>query len=321
MVRKTRFEDLLQEFRLRHRSLWNSLALIEPDAWQEAVLAGGRRPQELLQARLEDDHRLLQAVEAAAVGLPETTEIAASSPELPSSPTALLDKAAALAERLDAMLATLDNQQWQRKVRGSSGLQTVATLVEDLNAAYSAAEVEVEAYLGSFERLGKEGLKAWLLRCYDAIMDSVAGLSEEEIMGPSWCGRWNTYQVLLHVWSWQDVALAAARRWHEPAPTYEVLRFPDIEAYNDALLARYQGKDMVAVADGLVTSCRQTILLVERSPEGLLRRSNILPWSKRRETDTLCGMLYTIYRHTWDHAWEICEHRDAEDPERPPHSR
>ena len=195
----------LATFQACRQALWESLSLLSPAEWTAPVLAGVS-PQEVLAARLADDLALAAALSAAAP--------ASISPEL--SFEALMEQGVATAPRLMAQLERLSDVEWQAKAPSpdqADGGATLAGWVRAVNDAYAAAVGEVDAYLGSCERLGKQGLRRWLLFVYNQVMDSVAGMTEAEIMGEPWHGEWNTYQLLEHVWAVNEQVLDIARQW------------------------------------------------------------------------------------------------------------
>jgi|GEM_PF-7101660 len=315
MALKLRFHDLRAELRRRHEALWESLLLLEPAEWETPP---GRRAAELLAATIRRDEALLAAVEAAAVGLPEV--MTAPTLDLADDPEALLQQSLDLAAQLDARLAALDNHQWQRKWRRERVSVTLADLVDAANDALQQAQGVVDAYLGSFARLGKEGLQAWLRLSYDELMDSVAGMREEAIRGSAWYGAWNTFQVLEHVWAWNEQLLETARRWHEESPLPPLRDLPRYGEYNPYVGRVYTGDDMVVLADGLVTVYRQTVAFIARCDPGLLTRVRPSPWPGLLP---LSNLVFEVYRHAWQHAQAIRTYREQSElnpgnaPDRP----
>ena len=304
MSLKPRFSDLLVEYRIRHHALWEGLALLEPEEWRQPVWDDGETPRELLAQRVVDDSQLLNAIEAAAVGLPDMQGVVDASPA--QTHDSLLGKAVALAERVDKALSGLDNHQWQRKLHRDRQPTALAEFVADVNAAHCHAQRRLDDYLASYERLGKQGLKRWLREVYNAVMDSVAGMNEQAIMGQPWYGDWNTYQLLEHVWAWNQQALELARRWDQPGsrPAFDDL--PVYGRFNPYLGKPYEGDDMVAIADGIVTVYRKTALLIEAAEPEALQQERDWPGRGR---GSLCAFLYTLYRHAWRHALAIQTHR------------
>lgn len=288
---------LLATFHTSRQALWESLSLLAPAEWTTPVL-GGVSPQEMLAARLDGDLAL-----AAALSVPP----AAFSYGL--SYGALMEQAVAAAQTVAEKLQDLDDDGWQagapgerQAEKGVGDHQTLAGWVEALNDGYLASRAELDAYLGSFERLGKEGLNRWLLAVYNEIMDSVAGMTDAEIMGEPWHGEWNTYQVLEHVWAWNEQILDIARHWGQnPAPR-PLRPLPLVGERNRHLGKVYDGADMVAVADAIVTVYRKTAQLVNRSEPALLCQVDDYPWPGR---GPLCNLIFEGYRHAYQHALEI----------------
>ncbi len=315
MTLKLRFRDLLAELRHRHEALWESLLLLEPAEWHSPP---GQRAAGLLAAAIRRDEELLAAAEAAAVGLPEV--MTAPMQKLAEEPEALLEQSMALAEQLEARLAALDNHQWQRKVHLGRSAVTLAELVDAANDAWQQAQGIVDAYLGSFARLGKEGLQAWLRLTYDELMDSVAGMREEAIRGSAWYGEWNTFQVLEHVWAWNEQLLETARHWHEESPLPPLRDLPRYGEYNPSIGKVYAGDDMVALADGLVTVYRQTAAFIAQCDPDLLTRVRPSPWPGLL---LLSNLIFEVYRHAWQHAQAIRTYRQQRElnpdsaPDRP----
>ncbi len=310
MPLKPRYTDLLAEFHTRRQTLWDDLALLNPDEWLIPLSDGAATACDLLRARIDDDRSLAAAAEAVTVGLPD---VQASDLPLPADldPGDLLDLAVETAQRLEQQLGAWENYQWQRKLRVGRQSVTLAELLADSNAAYGQVETGLAHYLGGFERLGKEGLKNWLGAVYNELMDSVAGMTDAEISGPAWRGDWNTYQLLEHVWAWNEQALDIARHWDEPQPGAPLRDLPLYGVHNRHVGKVYDGGDMVALADGIVTVYRKTVLLIDRADPALLCRENVLPWGNR---GPLCNLIFDVYRHAWQHAQEIRSYRETRRP-------
>lgn len=268
--------ESLAAFHACRQALWESLSLLSPDEWAAPVL-DGVSPQNLLTARLADDLGMARAMGAESV-------VISPSP----SYDVLMEQAVETAQRLAA--------RWQAMPETSR--QDMAAV----NDAYIVSAAEVDAYLGSFERLGKEGLNRWLLRVYNAIMDSVAGMTEAEIMGEPWHGEWNTYQLLEHVWAWNEQVLDIARHWGQTPVPHSLRLLPVVGEHNRHVGKVYDGRDMVAVADAIVTVYRKTAQLVNRADPTLLRQVDDFPWTGR---GSLCCFIFEAYRHAYGHALEI----------------
>ncbi|MCS7038012.1 MAG: DinB family protein [Anaerolineae bacterium] len=301
MSLKPRFHDLWTELRQRHEALWESLLLLEPEEWP-TPRPGWHAPAVLAES-IRRDRDLLAVVEAAAVGLPEVTTAAAVAPV--GEPEALLSQAVAVADELEARLGALDNHQWQRRVRLGRETRSLAEWVAATNDALQQAQGQVDAYLGSFERLGREGLQNWLLFVYNDLMDSIAGMSEAELMGPAWHGEWNTFRLLEHVWAWNEQLLETALHWHEDAAPPPLRDLPCYGEYNPHVGKVYEGTDMVTLADGLVTVYRKTAAFVARCDPALLTLARPSPWPGRLP---LSNLIFEVYRHAWHHARAIREH-------------
>lgn len=298
MSLKPRFRDLMAELRQRHEALWESLSLLEPEEWQ-TPRPGWHAPAVLAES-IRRDRDLMTVIEAAAVGLPEVTTASAATPE--GDAEILLAQAVAVADELDARLAALDNRPWQRRVRLGRETLSLAEWVAATNDALQQAQAQVDAWLGSFERLGKEGLQNWLGLVYNDLMDSIAGMSEAELMGPAWHGEWNTFRLLEHVWAWNEQLLETALRWHEDAPPPPLRDLPRYGEYNPHVGKVYEGTDMVTLADGLVTVYRKTAAFVAHCDPALLTLARPSPWPGRLP---LSNLIFEVYRHAWHHAREI----------------
>jgi hypothetical protein len=284
---------LLTTFQARRQALWESLSLLAPAEWTAPILAGAS-PQDVLAARLADDLALLDALSASP---------AATRPNL--SFEAMMEQGVATAQQLLARLQGLNNGEWQAEAPApslSDGGTTLAGWVGLGNDACAAAVAAVDAYLGSFERLGKQGLKRWLLFVYNQVMDSVAGMSESEIMGEPWYGEWNTYQVLEHVWAVNEQVLDIARQWGQASTSRSWRSLPVVGEHNRHVGKVYDGRDMVAVADAIVTVYRKTAQLIDRADPALLQRLGDYPWPGR---GSLCHLIFETYRHAYEHAVEV----------------
>ncbi len=313
MSLKPRYIDLLDEFRQRRIPFWWGLALLAPTEWNSSPNAEALSARHLLLARMQEDTELAGYCQAAAVGLSEPP-LTGDLDKIPSAAEPLLDAAVSLASELDDQLSTLDNHQWQRKLKRGREHVTIAAMVDQTNAAYSDAQLVIDAYLGSYKRLGKAGLKQWLLDVYNEVMDSVAGMTEQELMGEAWYGEWNTYQLMEHIWAWNQQLLAVVKRWQEADLRVEFIDLPELGQFNPYLNAYYRGNDMIAIADGIVTVFRKTCDWIEQSEPALLMSENNYPHSSCGSLSgrgPLCNLIFDCYRHAWDHAQDIRAYRET----------
>jgi hypothetical protein len=112
------------------------------------------------------------------------------------------------------------------------------------------------------ERLDKE----WM-----AFKASYTGLSESEILEPGVTGRWSVRDILAHVTTWDEEALA-----HLPSilegkrpPRYSVT-YGGIDAFNALMTKRKQHLSLAEVLRQLDDTHRRVVELVERAPEDQL---------------------------------------------------
>ncbi len=291
--------DLLNEFHAHRQTLWESLSLLSPSEWELPAIDGDS-PGVVLATCLADDAALVVALSSSP----------AASPGPGAGYERLMEAAVETAQWLEERLQTLDAAAWQDSVQGPDGPVSLAGWVAAVNTGYASPQAGLDAYLGSFERLGKQGLKGWLLRVYNAIMDSVAGMTDDEIMGPAWHGDWNTYQILEHIWSWNEQILDIARHWGQNPVPRPLRPLPIVGERNRHLGKVYDGGDMVAVADAIVTVYRKTAQLIERSDPALLLQVDDYPWPGR---GPLCNLIFDAYRHAYAHALEIRRMRRRRD--------
>jgi hypothetical protein len=104
-----------------------------------------------------------------------------------------------------------------------------------------------------------------------AFKASYAGLSESEILEPGVTGRWSVRDILAHVTTWDEEALA-----HLPSilegkrpPRYSVA-YGGIDAFNALMTKRKQHLSLPEVLRQLDDTHRRVVELVERVPEDQL---------------------------------------------------
>jgi len=102
--------------------------------------------------------------------------------------------------------------------------------------------------------MAREELLAELNKSFGSLLDSVSGLSDEE-MATVWYGEWSVNQILSHISGWhREMAKAFDRIAKGERPVPEDIDYGDFDSWNHGFAAGASDKDPVEVLAELKAS-------------------------------------------------------------------
>ena len=184
-------------------------------------------------------------------------------------------------------------------------------LVGAIGDADRAMRPQWEAYAG----WGRSALRGFVADQYDCLLDSVGGLTEEELNEPGVVGDWSARDTLAHVLAWEEYGWAILSQWPEPKTgTLTRWEVGDSEAEANALLLdRYAESNLIDVLGDLYTFRRRTLRFIDDCDESKFDSVGSYGWG---ETGSLTLFLLSMACHCTEHALQILDarERDHADP-------
>jgi hypothetical protein len=116
-------------------------------------------------------------------------------------------------------------------------------------------------------------LRRRLDEAWARLAESYAGLSDRELLEPGVTGAWSVRDILAHVTTWEEEALAhlpLILRGGTP-PRYSAT-YGGLDAFNALMTERKRHLSLAEVRDQLARTHRRVVECVSRAPEDQLRR-------------------------------------------------
>lgn len=181
-------------------------------------------------------------------------------------------------------------------------LDRLAEAVEDANRALRP---QWEAYAG----WGRSALRGFVADQYDGLLDSVGGLTEEELNQPGVVGDWSARDTLAHVLAWEEYGWAILSQWPEPKTgTLTRWEVGESEAEANALLLdRYAKSDLIDVLGDLYTFRRRTLRFIDDCDDA---KFDSVGSYGLGETGSLTLFLLSMACHCTEHTLQILDARD-----------
>ena len=178
-------------------------------------------------------------------------------------------------------------------------------LVGAIGDADRAIRPQWEAYAG----WGRSALRGFVADQYDCLLDSVGGLTEEELNEPGVVGDWSARDTLAHVLAWEEYGWVILSQWPEPKPgTLTRWEVGDSEAEANALLLdRYAESNLIDVLGDLYTFRRRTLRFIDDCDESRFDSVGSYGWG---ETGSLTLFLLSMACHCTEHALQILDARE-----------
>ena len=173
-----------------------------------------------------------------------------------------------------------------------------------IGEADRAIRPQWEAYAG----WGRSALRGFVADQYDCLLDSVGGLTEEELNEPGVVGDWSARDTLAHVLAWEEYGWAILSQWPEPKAgtltRWEVGKSE--EEANALLLDRYAESDLIDVLGDLYTFRRRTLRFIDDCDDA---RFDSVGSYGLGETGSLTLFLLSMACHCTEHALQILNAR------------
>ena len=178
-----------------------------------------------------------------------------------------------------------------------------------IGEADRAIRPQWEAYAG----WGRLALRGFVADQYDCLLDSVGGLTEEELNEPGVVGKWSARDTLAHVLAWEEYGWVILSQWPEPkAGTLTRWEVGESEEEANALLLdRYAESNLIDVLGDLYTFRRRTLRFIDDCDDS---RFDSVGSYGLGETGSLTLFLLSMACHCTEHALQIL---DARTPGRP----
>ena len=177
-------------------------------------------------------------------------------------------------------------------------------LAEAIGDADRTIRPQWEAYAG----WGRSALRGFVADQYDCLLDSVGGLTEEELNQPGVVGDWSARDTLAHVLAWEEFGWAILSQWPEPKTgTLTRWEVGESEAEANALLLdRYAKSDLIDVLGDLYTFRRRTLRFIDDCDDA---KFDSVGSYGLGETGSLTLFLLSMACHCTEHALQILDAR------------
>ncbi len=186
--------------------------------------------------------------------------------------------------------------------------QILYQLLHHMSRHVAEHGAEIFRYCGSMERWGRAGLRRFISKQHENLLDGIGGLHEQVVTTEAISGSWTVRDLLAHVLAWEEYMVALMRGWPQPEPTSleRWLTGDTLEEANARLYAETKHLDMITLLDALATAHRRLISHYNRLPDSAFAQEGAYAWGTPGRLDEL---LFRMARHTAEHAAEIWEAR------------
>jgi hypothetical protein len=159
-------------------------------------------------------------------------------------------------------------------------------------------------------RWSRAGLRALLDRQHTLVMESVAGLSEDQILTLRTAGGWTLRDELVHILAWSEYGVRVIDGW--PSVRSETIaEFVEsadrpADVVNAGLLEERAGMTMIEIADQLATFHRRTLNRFDAVDDTQLSSQGDYGWGA---SGSLSGFLFSLVLHQAEHAEALWQAR------------
>lgn len=209
-----------------------------------------------------------------------------------------------LASRHTALTGICQTWLDQGAIPESFDIKYLPQLTEAIGNADRAMRPQWEAYAG----WGRSALRGFVADQYDCLLDSVGGLTEEELNKPGVVGDWSARDTLAHVLAWEEYGWAILSQWPEPK-TGTLTRWEVGESEAEAnarLLDCYAESDLIDVLGDLYTFRRRTLRFIDDCDDARFDSVGSYGWG---ETGSLTLFLLSMACHCTEHTLQILDAR------------
>lgn len=305
--------ELAEELSYSGYLFWETLAELEQEEIESATLPSGWSAKALVAHLAFWDDYQWRRMEAALAGASQRegfarplTDNDARALEDANRPWAEIEAAAKQArQQLVEFARDLAPEVLAQEFAEGENRLSIRKLLEHMARHVRQHRRDVQAYCGSLERWGRDGLRRLMVEQHDNLMNSMAGLTEETMLSTPVCGAWTIRDVFAHVLSWNEVCSLLLRQWPEPDPEmireWKWLEGDSMTAMNNRLMAARTHLTMIEIADGLTTEYRRMMRTFDRASDADLR-SEGLTWGG---PGVLSNFFYEIFVHEAEHAAQV----------------
>jgi uncharacterized damage-inducible protein DinB len=301
-------ESLAAALRSSFATLLEVAALLEPDEVGQPNMEGGWAPVSLLAHVGYWDDVQRRRMEAALAGEAIWVRPAESNDERAATDAArsweeVLAEAEVARERLATLAASLDSETLQRDFAvGEQTLQPARLLTHMVQHTRSHTS-DLFDFCGSMARWSRPALRAFLDHQHTLVMESIAGLTEEQILTTQTATGWSMRDELVHIMAYSDYTVRVLKGWPAVAPEaiaeFTVNDAQSEEAVNAALLAARADLNMIEIADWLATFHRRTLEQFDGFDDVALASVGDYGWG---DPGPLSGFLFSMVHHQAEHA-------------------
>jgi uncharacterized damage-inducible protein DinB len=307
--------QLADDLERAYTQLWQTLSLLDAEELDRPCLHGGWSPKAMLaHIAFWDDYQTLRMIAAvngnsADDGFPRPVEdndqrAAADGGRAWDEVT---QEADANRCRMIDFARSLREEQLTSYPEGQRQFDLTRQLIHMSRHVRDHAR-EIAFYCGSLDRWGRAGLRRFVAAQSTNLLDSIGGLSEETITTVPVCGVWTIRDVIAHVASWDEYAVAVVKAWPGVDPSTRA-RWQitdsgsnDGDAINAQLLADRAHLDAIGVLDDAVTVHRRLLRRFDRCSDDDLNRSGDIGFGL---TAPLSYLFFSMAQHTAEHAVDI----------------
>jgi uncharacterized protein (TIGR03083 family) len=310
-------EQLALQLQQTYEKLWETVSQLDDEEIEQARLRNGWTPKATVAHVAFWDAFQTERMRAALAG--ESAQSGVSWPPVDNDTRALQDADRPWDEiRAESASARRDMIQFVRGLtsedlgrtypEGDRSLDLVQQIRHMIDHTREHTE-PIVAYCHSLHRWGRAGMKTFLERQQEDLLDAIGGLSEQSLTEVPVCGSWSTRDVLAHVLAWEEYAWAVVQQWPNPdwASLSTWLQDSSMDDVNAQLLAEKADFTMIDILDWLSTFHRRIMKQFDSLSDEELERPGDYGWG---ESGTLAGFLYEIAMHKAVHAVDIWQARE-----------
>lgn len=312
----TTIEQLALQLQESYDRLWAVVSQLDDNEIEQVRLANGWTPKATVAHVAFWDVFQMERMQAALAG--ESAQSGVSWPPMDNDSRAAQDaerpwdeiraESASARQGMIQFVRGLTPEDLQKTYpEGDRNLDLARQIQHMIDHTWEHTE-PIVAYCHSLRRWGREGMRAFLERQQDDLLDAIGGLGEETLTAVPVCGTWSTRDVLAHVLTWEEYAWAVVQQWPNPdwASLSAWLQDASMDDVNAQLLAEKADFSMIDILDWLSTYHRRIMKQFDALSDQELERPGDYGWG---ESGTLVGFLYEMALHKAVHAAEIWQAR------------
>ena len=182
------------------------------------------------------------------------------------------------------------------------------TWLDQLAGAIGDADRAIRPQWEAYAGWGRSALRGFVADQYDGLLDSVGGLTEEELNQPGVVGDWSARDTLAHVLAWEEFGWAILSQWPKPRTgTLTRWEVGESEAETNALLLDpYAKSDLIDVLGDLYTFRRRTLRFIDDCDDA---KFDSVGSYGLGETGSLTLFLLSMACHCTEHTLQILDAR------------